>query len=149
MLLMAAGVTPPGRPARGARKPSGGHASEVALEEVEAAGEAVDGVDDPFLVDEHVVDLGGAGRRAGGRWRHEVRHLPRMEGVANVVHAYPGVEERAHQVLLGTPGHLNRVVLVQVVGAEASTSVAEVLRRREGGGAQDGEVALHAAIDQP
>src|SRR3954471_5867221 len=45
-------------------------ASKIHLQDVEAADVAVDGVDDLALVDEHVVELDGA----GGRHRRRPRH---------------------------------------------------------------------------
>src|SRR2546428_11857213 len=45
--------------------------SKVHLQNVEAADVAVDGVDDLALVDEHVVELDGAGGRHRRRPRHE------------------------------------------------------------------------------
>src|SRR4029453_10758928 len=73
------------------------------LERVQPADEAVDGVDDAPLVDEHVVDLDGAHPRAGGRRRDVVGDLPGAKRVRYVVGAHAPVEEGADDDGLGRP----------------------------------------------
>src|ERR1700686_3771576 len=58
--------------------------SELHFEAIEAADMAVDGIDDSAVVDEHVVDLAGAGRRAR-HLRHEIGDLLRLVRVRQVV----------------------------------------------------------------
>src|SRR5688572_24244070 len=51
------------RPASGSRSPLMSVSSDVHLEDIETAGEAVHRIDDPALVDPDIVDLYRAGRR--------------------------------------------------------------------------------------
>src|SRR6266508_3086030 len=97
-----------------------GPRSKIHLQDVEAADVAVDGVDDLALVDEHVVELDGAGRRHRRRRRHENADLLRLVGIGDVVGAQPPVEEGAEHDLIGLPGGRPRHVLVDIVRAEAA-----------------------------
>src|ERR1700719_310682 len=94
--------------------------SEIHLEDVEPACEAVDGVDDRALIYEHVVELdrfaGGARRGRGD----EGRDLPRLVGIGDVVGAQAAIEEGADNDLVGVPGGRRGRVLEDVVRAEPS-----------------------------
>src|SRR6266571_2713218 len=93
--------------------------SQTHLEDVEAAGMAVDGEDDAAVVDEHVVDLRRSDRRAGWGRRHEVRDLARFVRIPYVVGPDTGVEESAEHYVLRAPGTAARWILMHVVGAAA------------------------------
>src|SRR6266571_3883338 len=62
-------------------------ALEIHLQDVEAAAEAVDRVDDLALVGEHVVELDRLILRQPRPRRHEGRHFLRLIGVGNVIGA--------------------------------------------------------------
>src|ERR1051325_9794676 len=68
---------------------------EIHLQAVQPADVAVDRVDDLALVDEHVVELDGAGWRAGRCRRHEGADLLRLVRVGDVEGAQTTVEEGA------------------------------------------------------
>src|SRR5262245_64227912 len=74
------------------------------LQNVKAAGVAVDGVDHLALVDEHVVELDGAGRRAARRRRHEHGDLLGAIRVGDVVGAQAAVEEGTEDDAVRAPG---------------------------------------------
>ncbi len=94
---------------------------------------AVDRVDHLALVDEHVVELDGAGRRPGRGRRHEDADGFRLVRVGDVVGAQAAVEEGAKHDLIVLPAGRQRHVLVDVVRAEPATRrVSLVVRQRAG-----------------
>ena len=86
--------------------------SEIHLQDVEPAGEAIDRVDDLALVHEHVVELDRGIFRQRRPRRNEGRDLLRLVGVGDVVGAQAAVEERADYDLVGLPRCRPRRVLV-------------------------------------
>ena len=123
--------------------------TERHLEDVQAAGEAIDGIDDAALVDVDVVQLDRAGRRQRRRARHEVGDFLRLIRVADVVGAHAGIEEGADHDLVGAPRRGHRQVLVQVVRAEASAAVGERGMRRRRQGADRHEIASRRGHRRP
>src|SRR5476651_2214812 len=91
---------------------------EIHLQRIKPAGEAIDGVDDLALVDEHVVDLHAAYRRALRRARHESREFLGLVSVGNIVGAQAAVEEGAEHDLIGLPGGRHWGVFVDIMRAE-------------------------------
>src|SRR5688572_21953579 len=84
------------RPASGSRSPLMTGPSDVHFEDVETACEAVHRVDNPALVDPHVVDLNRAGGRHFRCAGNVVRDFLRLIGVGRVVGANAAVEKRAY-----------------------------------------------------
>src|SRR5712671_2079005 len=125
------------------------HASEIHLQNIQAAGEAIDRVDDLALVDEDVVELDGADRRERGRRRHEGGDFLRLERVGDVVGAQAAVEEGADDDLVGMPAIRRRRVLVDIVRPEAPAAAREGVDRRHRAGRDRNRVLLVADVEQP
>src|SRR5262249_4426440 len=66
--------------------------SKIHLQDIEPADVTIDCVDDGALIDEHVIDLDRAGRRAGRRGRHESADLLRLIGVGDIVGTQAAIE---------------------------------------------------------
>src|SRR3954470_8083018 len=95
------------------------------FEDIQPALRAIACVDDAAIVDEDVADPAAA--LTLGRFRQESGDLLRAEWVADVVNAQPCAEPRRHDGVLelGTAGL--RLVLVDVVRADAAPDAMQLL----------------------
>src|SRR6267142_531103 len=119
------------------------------LKRVESADQAIDRIDDAALVDEHVVDLHGAGSRSARRLRHVVGDLLGPERVRDVVGAHAAVEEGAEDDRLRLQVARHRAVLMQIVSAVSAASSLEFLHGRDREGRDRHGVGLVLDVDDP
>src|SRR5580704_15584595 len=122
--------------------------SEIHFHRVEPAGVAVDGIDDGAVVDEHVVDLAGAGRGVR-HLRHEIGDFLRLVRVGDVEGAQPAIEEGAEHDLVRLPAMRLRQILPQVMRAEPAAAPREAFDRRHRAGRDRHRVLLGAVVDDP
>src|SRR3984893_3185316 len=104
--------------------------SKIHLQNIEAAAETVDRVDDLAFVDEAVIELDRADRRTRGARRLEGRDLLGLVRIGDVVGALAAVEERADDDVFGVPCIGRRRILVDVVSPEPPAAALVGIDRR-------------------
>jgi len=107
------------------RAPFAHRLGKLHFENVQTTRVPVDRVDKAPVIHVNVVDLDRACLGAFGSRRYVISYLFGVEGIREIVDADAAAEETSHDHLIRLPSRFVGMVLVNVVGAESSASLAQ------------------------